>query len=35
MSENVHIRAYIIIQKDNVERFKKLIRKMSEFVKAN
>ena len=35
MSENIHIRAYFIIEKENVERFKKLIRKMSEVVETN
>lgn len=35
MSENIHIRAYFIIEKDNVERFKKLIREMSEVVETN
>ncbi len=35
MSENIHIRAYFIIEKENVERFKKLIREMSEVVETN
>jgi len=35
MSENIHIRAFFIIEKDNVEQFKKLIRKMSEVVETS
>lgn len=35
MTENILIRAYFIIEKDNVKQFKKLIREMSEVVKAN
>ena len=35
MSENIHIRDYFIIEKENVERFKKLIREMSEVVETN
>ena len=35
MSEKIHIRAYFIIEKDNVERFKKLIKEMSEVVETN
>ena len=35
MSENIHIRAYFIIEKDNVEQYKKLIREMSEVVETN
>ena len=35
MSENIHIRAYFIIEKDNVKCFKKLIREMSEVVETN
>ena len=35
MSENIHIRAYFIIEKDNVERFKKRIREMSDLVETN
>jgi len=35
MTENIYIRAYFIIEKDNVKQFKKLIREMSEVVKAN
>jgi quinol monooxygenase YgiN len=35
MSENIHIRAYFIIEKDNVERFRKLIREMSDVVETN
>ena len=35
MSENIDIRAYFIIEKDNVEQFKKLIREMSEVVKTS
>src|SRR5262245_20798074 len=35
MPENIHIRAYFIIEKDNVERFKKLIREMSEVVETH
>ena len=35
MSQNIHIRAYFIIEKDNVKRFKKLIREMSEVVETN
>jgi quinol monooxygenase YgiN len=35
MPENIHIRAYFIIEKDNVEQFKKLIREMSEVVETN
>ncbi len=35
MSENIHIRAYFIIEKDNVEQFKKLISEMSEVVETN
>jgi quinol monooxygenase YgiN len=30
MSENIHIRAEFIIENDNVEQYKKLIREMSE-----
>jgi quinol monooxygenase YgiN len=35
MSENILIRAYFIIEKDNVKRFKKLIREMSKDVETN
>jgi len=35
MSENIHIRAEFIIEKDNVEQFKKLIREMSKVVETN
>jgi quinol monooxygenase YgiN len=35
MSENIHIRAEFIIEKDNVEQYKKLIREMSEIVETN
>ena len=35
MSEKINIRAYFIIEKDNVERFKKLIREMSNVVETN
>jgi quinol monooxygenase YgiN len=35
MSENIHIRAEFIIEKDNVEQYKKLIREMSEVVETN
>jgi quinol monooxygenase YgiN len=35
MSENIHIRAEFIIEKDNVEQYKKLIREMSNFVETN
>src|SRR5688500_5353137 len=35
MSENIHIRAEFIIEKDNVEQYKKLIREMSNFVENN
>ena len=35
MSENIQIRAEFIIEKDNVEQFKKLIREMSNVVETN
>jgi quinol monooxygenase YgiN len=35
MSENIHIRAEFIIEKDNVEQYKLLIREMSNFVEIN
>ena len=35
MLENIHIRAEFIIEKDNVEHFKKLIREMSNVVETN
>jgi quinol monooxygenase YgiN len=35
MSENIHIRAEFILEKDNVEQFKLLIREMSNFVEIN
>jgi quinol monooxygenase YgiN len=35
MSENIHIRAEFIIEKDNVEQYKMLIREMSNFVEIN
>jgi quinol monooxygenase YgiN len=35
MSENIHIRAYFNIEKNNVEQFKKLIKEMSEVVETN
>jgi quinol monooxygenase YgiN len=35
LSENIHIRAEFIIEKDNVERFKILIREMSHAVERN
>jgi quinol monooxygenase YgiN len=35
MSENIHIRAEFIIEKDNVEQYKMLIREMSKFVEIN
>ena len=35
MSENIHIRAEFIIEKDNVEQFKKLIREMKNVVETN
>ena len=35
MSENIHIRAEFIIEKDNVEQYKMLIREMSNFVETN
>jgi quinol monooxygenase YgiN len=35
MSENIHIRAEFMIEKDNVEQYKKLIREMSEVVETN
>ena len=35
MSENIHIRAEFIIEKDNVEQFKKLIREMNNVVETN
>ena len=35
MAENILIRAFFIIEKDNVEQFKKLIRKMSEVVETS
>ena len=35
MSENIHIRAFFIIEKDNVEQFKKLIREMNNVVETN
>lgn len=35
MSENIHIRAEFIVEKDNVEQYKKLIREMSNFVETN
>jgi quinol monooxygenase YgiN len=35
MSENIHIRAEFIIENDNVEQYKKLIREMSEVVETN
>jgi quinol monooxygenase YgiN len=35
MSKNIHIRAEFIIENDNVEQFKKLIREMSYAVETN
>ena len=35
ISENIHIRAEFIIEKDNVEQYKLLIREMSNFVEIN
>jgi quinol monooxygenase YgiN len=35
MSENIHIRAEFIIEKDNVEQYKLLIREMSNYVEIN
>lgn len=35
MSENIHFRAEFIVEKDNVEQYKKLIREMSNFVETN
>jgi quinol monooxygenase YgiN len=35
MSENIHIRAEFIIEKDNVEQYQKLIREMSNVVETN
>jgi hypothetical protein len=35
MSENIRIRAEFIIEKDNVEQYKLLIREMSNFVEIN
>ena len=34
MSENIHIRAEFIVEKDKVEQFKKLIREMSNVVET-